>query len=190
MSPQTGWCLRGKKTNRKKVITFTGSRQTLLQIHKGSDPLNIHLVLPTCVLLYSVEKQMPWLCSHKQPVLCGEGRRTVQRRQTHLQLNLCAATKFITFRRATNPTLQVNKRQQRPLKVKNETDSCGTHGSVNNLPQAARQSIWRGSFSKIGTGSYASCILKQYRLFNCRPIKWTTPSPSWRLLDNSGLERW
>lgn len=31
--------------------------------------------------------------------------------------------------------------------------------NVNNSPQAARQSIWRGSFSKIGTGSYASCIL-------------------------------
>ena len=31
-------------------------------------------------------------------------------------------------------------------------------GSCRNLPQAARQSIWRGSFSRIGTGSYASCM--------------------------------
>lgn len=33
---------------------------------------NIPFGLLTCILLYSVQKEMAWFCSYKQPVLCKE----------------------------------------------------------------------------------------------------------------------
>lgn len=153
--------------------TFIWSRKTLrskgLQTHEIfrsiTHPLWSSYLHPS---LFCRGEDAPALCLQAASPLWGENKRMKEGtmvwkfkgccqtyyaiRHKVFSVKLCVVTQFMR-----NLSLHFN--------VKTWNCTCGIHSVNKNLPQAARQSIWRGSFSKIGTDSYASCILKQYRWF-------------------------
>lgn len=108
--PQTGWCLRGKKRDKKWVkLLFEAEKHYVEKVCKHtrySIPSHIPFDRPTCILLYSVEEKMPRLCAHKQPVLCGEKTKEWKKepwsesskdaiRHKLFSVKLCVVTQFI-----------------------------------------------------------------------------------------------